>query len=62
MGQGWAPIRGTTPDSTAFARALLHDDGGSVTRLEVHRASLENTHLGLVRAAEHPTTEAEDAA
>jgi len=52
----------TTPDSTAFVRALLHDDGGSVTRLEVHRASLEDTYLGLVRAAEHPTTEAEDAA
>lgn len=51
-----------TPDSTAFVRALLHDDRGTVTRLEVHPASLEDTYLGLVRAAEHPTTEAEDAA
>jgi ABC-2 type transport system ATP-binding protein len=40
------------PDSTAFARDLLRADGGSVTELEVRRASLEDTHLALVRAAE----------
>ncbi len=38
-------------DSTAFVRALLQDDGGSVTELEVHRTSLEDTYLALVNAA-----------
>ena len=52
----------STPDSTAFVRALLREDGGSVSQLEVHRASLEDTYLRLVHDAEHPTTEAEDAA
>jgi ABC-2 type transport system ATP-binding protein len=51
-----------TLDSTAFVRTLLHDDGGSVTELEVHRASLEDTYLALVHDAEHATTEAADAA
>jgi ABC-2 type transport system ATP-binding protein len=52
----------TTTDATEFVRALLHDDGGWVTQLEVHRASLEDTYLTLVRDAEHPTIEAADAA
>lgn len=50
-------------ESTAFVRALLrHDRTGSVSQLEVHRVSLEDTYLGLVRAAERPTAEANDAA
>jgi ABC-2 type transport system ATP-binding protein len=51
-----------TSDSTAFVRALLQDDGGSVTQLEVHRASLEDTYLALVRDAERGTTDAQVAA
>jgi ABC-2 type transport system ATP-binding protein len=50
-------------ESTAFVRALLCDDrAASVSELEVHRASLEDAYLGLVRAAEHPAAEADDAA
>jgi len=52
----------STADSTTFVRALLRDDGGSVSQLEVHRASLEATYLGLVNAAEHPSTVTGDAA
>lgn len=49
-------------DSTAFVRALLHDDDGAVTQLEVRRASLEDTYLDLVHDAEHPATRTEEAA
>jgi ABC-2 type transport system ATP-binding protein len=41
-----------TPDSTAFARELFARYGGDVQELEVHRASLEQTYLALVREAE----------
>ncbi|MEV0615369.1 ABC transporter ATP-binding protein [Nonomuraea sp. NPDC050404] len=41
-----------TPDSTAFARELFARYGDDVRELEVHRASLEQTYLALVREAE----------
>ncbi|MEU4409032.1 ABC transporter ATP-binding protein [Streptosporangium sp. NPDC023963] len=41
-----------TPDSTTFARALFARHGDDVRELEVHRASLEQTYLALVREAE----------
>ncbi|NUS07794.1 MAG: ABC transporter ATP-binding protein [Nonomuraea sp.] len=41
-----------TPDSTRFARELFARHGGDVQELEVHRASLEQTYLALVREAE----------
>ncbi|NUO99919.1 MAG: ABC transporter ATP-binding protein [Nonomuraea sp.] len=41
-----------TPDSTGFARELFARHGGDVQELEVHRASLEQTYLALVREAE----------
>lgn len=52
----------TAIDSTAFVRALLGDDNGEVTQLEVHRASLEDTYLQLVHQAEHPASQREEAA
>ncbi|WP_327085197.1 ABC transporter ATP-binding protein [Nonomuraea sp. NBC_01738] len=42
----------TTTDSTAFARDLFTRYGEAVGELEVHRASLEQTYLTLVRQAE----------
>ncbi|MEV4369419.1 ABC transporter ATP-binding protein [Nonomuraea sp. NPDC049637] len=42
----------TTPDSTAFARELFARHGDEIQELEVHRASLEQTYLALVREAE----------
>ncbi|MFI0423171.1 ABC transporter ATP-binding protein [Spongiactinospora sp. 9N601] len=41
-----------TTDSTRFARDLFARYGEEVQQLEVHRASLENTYLALVREAE----------
>jgi ABC-2 type transport system ATP-binding protein len=41
-----------TPDSTMFAHELFARYGGDVQELEVHRASLEQTYLALVREAE----------
>ncbi|MFI9596674.1 ABC transporter ATP-binding protein [Nonomuraea sp. NPDC052265] len=41
-----------TPDSTTFARELFARHGDDVQELEVHRASLEQTYLALVREAE----------
>ncbi|MEU1387187.1 MULTISPECIES: ABC transporter ATP-binding protein [unclassified Nonomuraea] len=41
-----------TPDSTAFARELFARHGDDIQELEVHRASLEQTYLALVREAE----------
>ncbi|MEU1725785.1 ABC transporter ATP-binding protein [Nonomuraea sp. NPDC005692] len=41
-----------TPDSTAFARELFARHGDEIQELEVHRASLEQTYLALVREAE----------
>ncbi|OUC91224.1 ABC transporter ATP-binding protein [Streptosporangium minutum] len=41
-----------TPDSTTFARELFARYGDDVQELEVHRASLEQTYLALVREAE----------
>nr|WP_103962625.1 ABC transporter ATP-binding protein [Nonomuraea solani] len=40
------------PDSTAFVRDLFTRHGAAITELEVHRASLEQTYLSLVRDAE----------
>ena len=40
-------------DATAFVRELFRQYGGSIEDLEVHRASLENTYMALVRQAEH---------
>ncbi|MFG3341866.1 ABC transporter ATP-binding protein [Glycomyces sp. NPDC048151] len=37
-----------TEDATDFVRQLLATDGGTVTELEVHRASLEDAYLELV--------------
>jgi ABC-2 type transport system ATP-binding protein len=41
-----------TADSTRFARELFRLHGDAISELEVHRASLEDTYLALVRAAE----------
>jgi ABC-2 type transport system ATP-binding protein len=41
-----------TDDATDFVRKLLATDGGTVTDLEVHRASLEDAYLTLVAAFE----------
>ncbi|MFI7469611.1 ABC transporter ATP-binding protein [Nonomuraea sp. NPDC049646] len=41
-----------TPDSTTLARELFARHGDHVQELEVHRASLEQTYLALVREAE----------
>ncbi|MEV4534197.1 ABC transporter ATP-binding protein [Asanoa sp. NPDC049518] len=41
-----------TPDSTAFVRELFAAHGTAIAELEVHRASLEQTYLALVRHAE----------
>ncbi|GES17689.1 multidrug ABC transporter ATP-binding protein [Acrocarpospora pleiomorpha] len=48
-GQGFT--RSTT-DSTAFVRGLFQEYGEAIAELEVHRASLEQTYLALVRQAE----------
>ena len=40
-------------DATAFVRELFRQYGESVEDLEVHRASLEDTYMALVRQAEH---------
>ncbi|WP_371750331.1 ABC transporter ATP-binding protein [Streptomyces sp. NBC_01283] len=39
----------STPESTAFVRALFLEYGDAVDELEVRRASLEDTYLALVR-------------
>ncbi|MEO3853947.1 ABC transporter ATP-binding protein [Acrocarpospora sp. B8E8] len=41
-----------TADSTTFARDLFARHGDDIQELEVHRASLEQTYLALVRQAE----------
>ncbi|WP_407562522.1 ABC transporter ATP-binding protein [Streptomyces sp. 184] len=41
-----------TDDSTAFVRDLFARHGAEIAELEVHRASLEQTYLALVHAAE----------
>ncbi|MFI7638673.1 ABC transporter ATP-binding protein [Nonomuraea sp. NPDC049400] len=41
-----------TTDSTGFARGLFDRYGDRIRELEVHRASLEQTYLALVRQAE----------
>jgi ABC-2 type transport system ATP-binding protein len=41
-----------TPDSTRFARDLFTQFGDAIGELEIHRASLEDTYLALVRQAE----------
>jgi ABC-2 type transport system ATP-binding protein len=43
------PFRESTPDATAFVRALFTRYGDAVGDLEVRRASLEDTYLTLVR-------------
>ncbi|GIF62635.1 multidrug ABC transporter ATP-binding protein [Asanoa ishikariensis] len=42
----------STPDSTGFVRELFAAHGTAIAELEVHRASLEQTYLALVRHAE----------
>ncbi|RDI54387.1 ABC transporter ATP-binding protein [Nocardia mexicana] len=42
----------STPDSTRFAFDLFRQHGEAVTELEIHRSSLEDTYLSLVRRAE----------
>jgi len=46
-------FRRFTPDATSFVRSLLAADGEAISELEVHRASLEETYLALVREAEN---------
>ena len=41
-----------TSDSTRFARDLFAQHGDQISELEVRRASLEDTYLALIRAAE----------
>ncbi|SDD99874.1 ABC transporter ATP-binding protein [Glycomyces harbinensis] len=47
-----------TDDATDFVRGLLATDGGTVTDLEVHRASLEDAYLSLVARFEAGQAEA----
>jgi ABC-2 type transport system ATP-binding protein len=42
----------STPDSTRFVHDLFKQYGDAIGQLEVHRASLEQTYLALVRHAE----------
>ena len=42
----------TTADSTGFVHDLFAEHGHAISELEVRRASLEDTYLSLVRAAE----------
>lgn len=42
----------STRDSTTFARELFAQYGAAIGELEIHRASLEDTYLALVRQAE----------
>jgi len=42
----------STADSTGFVRDLFATHGAAIAELEVHRASLEQTYLALVRHAE----------
>jgi ABC-2 type transport system ATP-binding protein len=42
----------STMDATRYVRELLAHDGGTVTDLEVRRASLEDTYMALVREFE----------
>jgi ABC-2 type transport system ATP-binding protein len=42
----------STTESTKFAFDLFHRHGESVTELEIHRASLEDTYVALVHQAE----------
>lgn len=55
-----------TADSTGFVRELFRQHGDAITELEVRRATLEDTYLTLVRAAERdtdaPDVRGEDAA
>jgi len=51
-----------TTDSTAFVRALLRNDNGTVQQLEIHRASLEDAYLQLVHEAESRLGDNEEAA
>ncbi|WP_375256620.1 ABC transporter ATP-binding protein [Streptomyces sp. MNP-20] len=44
-------------DSTRFVRELFERHGGAVAHLEVHRSSLEDTYLFLVRRAESGRSE-----
>ncbi|MFF0446672.1 ABC transporter ATP-binding protein [Streptomyces sp. NPDC004609] len=44
----------STPDSTAFVRALFGRYGEEIAELEVRRASLEDTYMALVRESETP--------
>lgn len=46
------PFARHVPDATAFVRRLLHDHEHGLGELEVRRASLEDTYLGIVSAAE----------
>ncbi len=45
-------FRESTADSTGFVRELFAAHGSAIAELEVHRASLEQTYLALVRHAE----------
>lgn len=47
-----------TTDSTGFVRELFRQRGNAVAGLEVRRATLEDTYLTLVQAAEQDTTHA----
>ena len=44
-----------TADSTGFVRELFGEHGDAITELEVRRATLKDTYLTLVRAAERDT-------
>jgi ABC-2 type transport system ATP-binding protein len=42
----------STPDSTAYVRELFGTHGEAISELEVHRASLEDSYMALVRTTE----------
>ena len=44
-----------TADATGFVRELFHEHGNAIAELEVRRATLEDTYLTLVHAAEQDT-------
>lgn len=54
------PFARHVPDATAFVRQLLRTHEHGISDLEVRRASLEDTYLRIVRAAESPAAGTHD--
>jgi ABC-2 type transport system ATP-binding protein len=53
------PVTVSVADATAYARELFARHGEAISDLEIHRASLEDAYLALVREAETPAGRSE---